>query len=207
MDPEKVKAAIEALKNEDAAAALALLEDMLVSAASGGAAESAELAVEENPVSENPEDEEAPEEATALTATLLTLSGKKTAGEAAAFFTKLVADVKATQARQAVLDLSERRGLIADLVKLGAETPATAWVGAAKDRKPCDRLANEDIDGMRARVESLKASRPKGFEAPDAPTADEVITLTAAEEAYCAKRNITPAQFIARRSAAVRKAQ
>jgi hypothetical protein len=43
--------------------------------------------------------------------------------------------------------------LVIELIKLGAETPATAWSGD----KVQDRLANEDLASLSARVKSLGA--------------------------------------------------
>lgn len=210
MDPDKIKAAFEALKGGDQAAALELLEqivvDLAVKGAGSDAAAAAEPAAEataaEDPVSEEPKDEES-EAATALSAQLLTLSGKKTPGEAAAFFADLVSRVAKLDEQRAALELSERRALTVRLVKIGAETPASAWEGDPKSQQPAEHLCG-DIAKLRARVESLEASRPKDFVPPVVVVTSPVIKLSKEAEAYCKKNNLTPEEFQARKANAVR---
>jgi hypothetical protein len=72
-----------------------------------------------------------------------------------------VAAVALTNANVRALEESSRFGLVSELIRLGAETPATAWIGKAKDRKPVKRLADEPIVQLRARVASLRAAAPR----------------------------------------------
>lgn len=72
-------------------------------------------------------------------------------------------ELAAVQARNADLDLDVRRELIAELVRVGAETPHTAWTRDAKGNvttTPCARLASESLRGMRDRVAVLKKTAP-----------------------------------------------
>ena len=168
ISPDQVRAAIEALKNEDGAAALALLEESLIGAAGGddaaeepsSDAEPAPDALADTP-DEEPEDEMATKrELRALRARLDVLEGERAEAESA-----------------------ERRLLVGDLVRLGAETPATAWRGDPAQRAPVARLMGEPIAELRSRVATLRTARS----APVAPPAARAVTLTAAEEAQAAK--------------------
>jgi hypothetical protein len=85
---------------------------------------------------------------------------------------------------QKALDLAQRRDHIAELIKLGAETPATAWDGDATKRIPQLRLLSEDLDSLADRVEKLRAAKPaRRIEAPRAPE----FQLTASEDAKAAR--------------------
>lgn len=162
MDPAILKAAIEALKNGDGDAALALLEKLLT----GEAAEPAEPA-EGDPASATGEPAETPpaEPAAASTeeppanavdaavsARLMRITGTATPAEADAALTAHFASARTSA-------LAERRDVVAQLVEAGGETPATAWEGKPEDRKPVARLMSEPLESMRARVAALKASR------------------------------------------------
>jgi hypothetical protein len=201
MDPEKLKAAIDAIKNNDGDAALALLEEILAGAPS---AEGSPDALAGTPAAPTEEQQAAAAALTSLSAAF----GAKNPGELVTRVTALKAEVDALFANRAALELSERRGLIADLVQLGAETPATAWTGQPADRNPCKRLSAEPIEDMRERVTALKASRPApaGARPPvkDAPAAGELRKLSRAEEEYCRKNNLTREQFEARKAESVR---
>lgn len=184
MDPKIAKAALEALKNDDKDAALALLEQMIASAVSGESAEpppaaeaSATAETAETPPAEPTEEEKA---LAALSREVVQLSGKASAGEAAAFVRELVALSQKTASDREALEASERRSLVAELVKLGAETPATAWdrdasgeIPEGDARTPKARLRGEPIAELRSRVSVLRAARPApaGVRAPAAPAA------------------------------------
>lgn len=96
---------------------------------------------------------------------LVRLSGKKEIGE-------IVREVEAWHLshvelekqsadlakERATLEASERHRLVADLVKLGAEIPATAW--ADIDAKvPAEPWASMPIEHLRTRVEKLTAAK------------------------------------------------
>lgn len=213
MDAAKVKEAIEALKAEDGAKALELLESMIASAASG----------EEAPADEPPADDAPPAEMAdepppanddqqamkAASEKLVKLTGKTSLLEALTDVEDwrvshvTLTDERAKMAKEhAALELTERRKLIADLVKLGAETPATAWAGEAKKLVPVRRLSEEPIDGLRERVKSLLASR--GGKIPTAlkpPAGDGLQMLSERELAKCKKLGIDPEKYLANKKA------
>lgn len=208
MTPEQKAAALEAIEKGDATAALELLKEVLAGAPAGG---------EEGALSGTPATEPTEEQQASLAAmSLLTQAlGVKNPGEVVARVTALKAESDTVAANRATVELSERRGLIGELVELGAETPATAWAGEAKERNPVKRLADEPIAELRTRVTALKANRPetrsnvrppKGAPAPsgDGP----VRKLSAREEQaiseYCRKHNITREQFETRKVESVR---
>jgi len=155
MDPDKVKAALEALKNGDGAAALVILEEIVASAAGAPA----EGASEADPLASGADPAMAAANTAALAA-LCKLTGKTGPGEAIVALTALQAQVEKLAAESAAVELTQRRELVGELVKLGVEFPSTAWDGEPKDRKPVERLAKEPIEGLRARVVQLRALRP-----------------------------------------------
>lgn len=217
MDPEQVKAALAAIKEGDADKALELLESMVASAAGaapegdegGGPDDALAEDPEEDPEEERAEDpedpEEDPEEAKALAKQLRRLGFKP--GETVREIKRLRAIVDEITAERAKLDMAARREQIAELVKLGAETPATAWQGDPKDRKPAKHLAAMPLDDLRARVQAFRAARPHGVRPPERVEGDEpdVSTLTDRERELCAQRGIDPKDFIRRKRAAARR--
>ena len=201
--PEQVKAIIEAIKNGDSQGALDLLEQILATAAGapadGGGGGSAE-----------------PTADAGMMASLAQSLGTDVAGVAGAV-AQLRAKVETIDADRAALELTARRDLVGELVRLGKELPATAWVGDAKDRNPCARLMAEPIADLRTRVEQYRKVAPP---APPAPpegrgaTADGNAELTVDEEvktlsretlAKCKAAGIEPKDFVERRRDAVRR--
>lgn len=75
-----------------------------------------------------------------------------------------LADCKARlallDAERATRETAERRALITELVALGAEIPATAWVNDA----PAPRLASEPLADLKVRVAALRAAKPASAE-------------------------------------------
>ena len=216
MDPAKLKAAIEALKNNDGEAALAVLEEMLVAAAAGDAADEAAeqdpaVATEETPAVPpadpmKPKDPAAPPtEATAL-AMLQRITGTTNIVEAEARLTTVVRGYDATERSQRTIDLASRRDLIGKLVKLGAETPASAWTGEPAQRNPCKRLAAVSLEDMRAHVTALEAVKggvqTRGQEPP--VSADDSDAATPEESAAIKKLEISLPEYRARKASAVR---
>jgi phage I-like protein len=191
MNPETIKKAIEALKSEDAKAALAILEEMVMAAATGEEApaepstDDAALGSAEAP----PPALGAPEDK-ALSRELSRLTGKQSAGEIVDVVRSMATRLSAIEADRAALDNSARVELVGELVKLGAETPATAWQGDVTRRIPVLRLASESVLEMRSRVTALRATRPASVNAPEAETIE--FKLSAADEA--AASTMTPAQ-------------
>jgi phage I-like protein len=207
MGPDVVQKAIEAIKTGDAEAALALLEEMLVSDATG-----AEEVAEEAPaapaemMAEAPAEDEKVAEMTAAASRLVELSGRATLGEAvdevaiwrASHLKQIEAEAKLAAERKA-LDSVQRRDLVKTLIELGAETPHTS--GLAKG-KLVARLEGEPIAELKTRVAALLAAR--GGKVPTAAvppaSAPESHGLTAEELELCTKKKIDPAKFAATRA-------
>lgn len=173
MDPDKVKAAIDAIENKDGDAAVAILKALLTDAASDGKSEEASVedttaeealaeGVDEEPVelTEHPEDEDEEErkELKALSANLIRLTGTGSTAEAMEHVKSLGDRQAAFDQEQQALDTRVRKELITELVKLGVETPATAWAGDTKDRKPVKRLSIEPLKELRSRVKTMRVA-------------------------------------------------
>ncbi len=203
MDAEQIKALIEAIKNKDGDAALAIAEAMLVSAASGEAPP-APAGGEGDPLAASAEPTPPSEEEKALEATLTLLTGAEGPAEQNAFLTTLIAERKSHAERVATLELSSRFELVGELVKLGVEFPSTAFVGDPADRKLVARLSGEPIPELRARVAVLKAAKGAPVAPPTRST--ETVTLSKDEQAFCTKNGLTPEQFAAKKAGSVRKA-
>ncbi|OFV81999.1 MAG: hypothetical protein A2Y78_00245 [Acidobacteria bacterium RBG_13_68_16] len=183
MNPESVKAALEALTSGDAAAALAVLESMLVDAIAG----EAEATVDTDALAEVPPPPADETEEEVVKAKLIRLTAEHEALQ------RRVAELDARQARA---DAAERAQLVGDLVKLGVELPGTAWQDPDAG-VPVERLRVEALSDLRGRVALHRAARPIGVRPPTAP----VVELTAAEQAAADKIPAGPARdrFIALR--------
>jgi hypothetical protein len=196
MDAEQIKALIEAIKNKDGDAALAIAEAMLVSAASGEAAPGASDSASADPLAASAEPAPPSPEEEALEATLTLLTGADGPAERNAYLTKLVEERKSHAERVATLELSSRFELVSELVKLGVEFPSTAFVGDPKDRKLVARLSSESIPDLRARVAVLKQAKGAPITPPARKdpavgdgraftTSQGVVTLSASEIKNC----------------------
>lgn len=171
------------------------------------------------------EDEEKKAEVMAAASRLMRLSNRSTLLEALVeaetwreSHIALDAERKKLSAQREALELGERKKLVADLVKLGAETPATAWEDATKSAlKPCKRLMGEAVEDMRKRVAALSAARgnkpvPNAPAAPSAPAdggaevnvRGTIVRLSAREVAICAERNTDVAIYAANKLASGR---
>ncbi len=203
MDPKLIQEALDALIAGDQAKATEILKSLVVAAATGGAAEPPAPAGSE-PVAEAadlpPADPAAPPADD---------KSKAYADDLAA----LRADVDALKAGGVKEVNVKRCALVAQLVALGAETPATAWektkAGEPDTSKPVKRLSDESIDGMAARVKALGAGRPRSATAtPPARTSEVVdaggkevqtsrgvVALSAAEVKNCTEYKITVEQY------------
>jgi hypothetical protein len=216
MDPETLKAALEALKNDDKDAALAILEQMIAALATGGAAAAepdagAALAEGADPATPAA-DPNATEELTAVLSALRALvPGSASAAEAVVALGAMRKQVQTLDSERATLELAERRGYIADLIKLGLETPGFAWEGKAEDRKPCKRLMAEPIADMRVRVEALRKLHKetpriprRGDPSSDPAAAGGVVRpLTARQREQLKKLGLSEEQFRERCASAV----
>ena len=186
MDPEQVKKALEAIKNGDSEAALGLLEAMVASAAGGAEPASDEPSPDDAALAEVPDEEPPPEEDEAMSALCALTGTDSPAAAVAAALEKLTASQKASELALA----KERQDLVARLVQLRAETPATAWEDP-KTRLPVKRLADEPLESLKGRVKALSAVRtPAAPEPPSTPAAGE---LTASQKHFA--KGLTPEQL------------
>lgn len=211
-DESAIKAAIAAIKEGDGEGALAVLEAMLIAAAAPPADAAAEAppadpeamaAPPPAPAPEEPEEDEEKQAAMAARVKLCALSGRETVGEALAdvelwraAYLNQAAERASVAKSHAQLEADERRGLIAQLVRLGSETPATAWENPlAKTLKACKRLASEPIAELRDRVAKLSAARPETRQTITPPNAGGSAELTPRELAKCKAKGIDPAKY------------
>lgn len=188
--PEQIKAALEALTSGDGKAAIEILEQLLVAAASGGSAEppppadaGATSSNAEPPPADDPNKPAA--EMAAMARAVCELLGKATAGEALEAVRAMKTTADKVESDRGLLEASERRGLVAELVKLGVEFPATAWQDPEKtgaDLLPVERLAAEPLADIRKRVSLIKTSRaarsPAGATPPSSDGKTEPGQLT-----------------------------
>lgn len=225
MDLTQVKAALDAIEAGDAAKCGEILKAMIAAAASGSSAEDAAPAsgapVEESAVppaakGDAPPDAEKKGEV-AASAKLARLTGKPTLAEGlaevevwrAAYVENEKATAKLAAEREA-LDSAERKRLCTDLIKLGAEFPATVWTDdKATALKP--RWAKMPLEELRASVTEQRTARGAKPAAgtgakPPAGSGDgsatfvvgeKHITLSAAQLAICAETNCKPEKFAA----------
>jgi hypothetical protein len=177
MDPAKLKAAIEAIKNNDGDAALAVLEGMLVGE---GGEEAPPEALGETP--ETPPPAAGEEQQSVLARIEKTMAGMNET------IVKLSAQVKAYESTEATRESEERVELVAGLVKLCGEAPATAWSGKPEDRKPAEPWASMPIAALRDRVKRLSKNAPRRPAPPEAiDGGDDVAQLSKAEQAAADK--------------------
>ncbi len=221
MDPDQVKAALDAITAGDDAKCADILKGLIASAASGEAAtdpnEPAELAAEDAtdedktekssdmpaPAEPGATDEKKNKEMMAAARMALALTGMSSPGEAMAELSrrsKVAVDLKAREAKleadRATLEAGERRTLVGSLVKLGVEIPATAW-SDDKGAVPCARLLSEPIEDLRKRVATLSAAGGAVRRQPKAPVsgAGGAVDLTQEEIAMCARKKVDPAVY------------
>lgn len=199
MNPELLKKILAAIEAGDDKSGL-LAE--IVAQAAGGAPASEPAAEAMADTAEVPP---APgEELAALTARLTKLEAEK-----AASVQKLSARVAELEAEKATEENAERVKLVAELVTLGRETPATAWAkgadGSPDATKPASRFQAEPIAELRSRIEVYRAAGPAKTNATPEPVTP-AITLSKEEQAFCEKHKLTPEQFEARKAKAARNA-
>lgn len=100
--------------------------------------------------------------------------------------------VAALGAKLSSLESNERRGYVGELVKLGAETPATAWQDA-EGSVPCARLQSESLDSLKTRVTQLSALPGRGTSVR-APVAD-AAGLSESELRICKDTGCSPEKY------------
>lgn len=201
--PDKAKAILDALDAGDTEAAKALFLEAALTG-EGEPAEPADPAegtpptAAGEPAETSPADPLAPAASAAdapATAMLLRVTGARSLADAEPILRSAITAARTADADRTAVTMTARRGLIAELIQLGAETPATAWDGNAADLKPVARLTTESLESMRTRVASLKArggtssghTPPPtgGGEGRTFNTSRGAITLTASEIKSC----------------------
>lgn len=210
MDPELVVKAVDALEAGDANAALEILKGLIVAAASGGEPPPDSPPADAPPPDAPPQTNEADASLVAAARVALKLTGLEDPGAAMAELGRrsdIAVEVEAERAKLAVdrakLEGFERKNLVADLVKLGVEIPATAWADDTAS-KPCERLQAEPIEGLRDRVAKLRAAKPAPNPAPKPPVGEEV-QLSARELQMCTELNIDPKKYAANKTQSASK--
>ena len=163
------------------------------------------------------EDDDSPEKKAmrkTLRASLCRSTGKPTFAEAVAevevfraSHLQLETGLQKLAADRAVLESAERRKLAVELVKLGAEFPATVWADPAAEAKVLKaRWKKMPIAELRSHVADQRAAR-----APRRPAGDgdgvrppaggdgtrEVVELSASELQICKETGCTPENFAA----------
>lgn len=190
----------------------ATLDDFL---AKIGALKSEEPAAEEAPKEESaeatdpaaapaPEEDEEKKAATLAVNRLRLLTGRATASESfedVERWRAAYAEQAEFRKARAAIEAEDRRALVVQLVKLCAETPATAWSDDTA-KTPCDRLQAEPLDGLRKRVAALTAAR--GGKAPEAktPATNDELGISERELRMCAEKKIDPKTYAAAKAAA-----
>ncbi len=190
LTPEQVQKVVDAIANEDVEAMKTLLTELMAGAPA-----------EEKP----PEQDPALAEMTAAAPELLSATGATTIKDALATVAAWGKNAKETADKAASIELASRMTLVGDLVKLGAETPATAYADKDGKKVLVPRLLSEDFTSLRERVTALKASKGDVVSLNKQPS-KTVKTFSAGDIAGAKKLGITPEEFIARKDAAVRKA-
>ena len=198
MDPELKAKALEALQAHAGEAALEILKAMLVGAPEEAPADDAGEPPAEA-ASEPPDQEEEPAQASALAAALRPMLGKASASAIVAEVRAMRAELDALRLLREADEIAERQTLVGELVRLGAELPATAWADADK-RVPVDALRAMPLDALRSRVAAFRAAPRNRAVAP--PTgAPDATALSAADRARAAliKDESARARFVAAR--------
>lgn len=206
MDAALLKQALDAIETDDAEKCKELLKSLIASAAGGPATDVPADPVEEEAATETepPADEE---QAAVMAATsrLTRLTGKDTISAAVdeaetwrASHLKLDAETAKLAKEREQLEASERRKLVAQLVILGSEIPPTAWEKGQEGKKPCQRLRDEPLAELRARVSTIASARGKKpaehLENVQPPTGDD-LGLTERELVLCKEKNIDPKKY------------
>jgi HK97 family phage prohead protease len=148
-------------------------------------------------------------EASAAKSALLRETGASTVSEAItslATYKKshddLVAERERVEGQKKALEVTERRSLTAELVKLCAETPATAWEGD-KDglpdgKTPKAHLATMPIADLRARAAAFRATPSKAQRTRATPTPSDtngqLVTLASGRTVELSAREVALAK-------------
>lgn len=193
MTPEQFMALAEAVglgpdaKVEDVLATVAGMVKKMQDAANGTApADEAAAAAADAPAANDPAPVAASKRLSIAARKLAKLTGKVELAAALddvevwrTSHLRLEAESTRLSDERKTLESTERRKLVGELVKLGAETPATAWQAGADGvndgKTPVARLANEPIADLRSRVTALSAGRGTAMRR-DAPRGAQTAT-------------------------------
>jgi hypothetical protein len=194
MTPEQARKAIAAVKEQSGEAALALVESLLADALGAGGEEGGDAApaepLEDAPADPKQDPEQDKQMAAALrrVAKLAGLPEASPLSDVEAEVKRLRNEVDAMLAERARADVEERGKLVGELVRLRADTPATAWEDADK-KIVAKRLREEPLDDLRRRVALLRKSVPVAeIEAPESA----LVELT--DDQRKRAERMTPAQ-------------
>lgn len=216
LSPKLVSAALAAVASKDAKGALGVLQQILEAllggspdgaspspADGGGAPDPAAAASDPTATAAASASRDA--EAASLAGAgrvAMALTGKTDPAEALAELTrrsKVAVELENREVALAAIrktdEAAERRTLVASLIKLGVEIPATAWSDAAGS-VPVERLNREPIAEMRARVETLNTAR--GFArvtTPTPPGGSASFGLTPEQMQICVEMKVDPETF------------
>lgn len=192
MNPDQIKKALDAIESGDAAGALEILKAILVGLASDEASEDDGGDDTADAGAEAPDAPPSGDGSPVVAASreLLRLTGRATIGEAVEEVRRLTSEARQMRADRDALDLNARQGLVAELVKLGIETPALAWEGTTDEerakRKPVARLMSEPLESLRERVRVLSQLRP-AVRRPVEGSGTDLSRLSADERAAAEK--------------------
>lgn len=115
-------------------------------------------------------------------------------------------------AERAAMESTERRTLAVELVKLGAELPATVWANptaAAGTQKLSARITSEPIGELRSRVAAWRAAKGTGSKDVRPPTGEAesgASALSSRELAFCQQIKLDPKVYAADKAARTKKA-
>ena len=210
MDPEQIKAAIDALTNGTLATALGLdasAKPSEIVAAVQAAAAAVGGGEPSSPYNAPPTDPAAESADVPVTNALNRIMGTSTSAEALAALSAMRAKVDALDGERRTLEAAQRTELVTALVTLGVEFPATAWDGDPEARVPCRRLASEPLAELRDRVTALRKLKPAPVVAPPAAPKAGIESLSRGELSECKRLGIDPADFLERKANAVRRSK
>jgi phage I-like protein len=188
-DADAVKAAIDSFAEK-----MKKIEDLL--------SEGEKTDADEKPSDAPPPAAEPPPEAMAAANRIVALTGRASLADSVAAIESwreshlaLESDRAKLEADRAKLEGVERRGLVAQLVKAGFETPATAW-SDDNGSVPAEHLAAMSIAGLRDRVAKLTGSRSPAPARVSPPVAGP-DGLTDSQIKLCKDSNVDPQKFAA----------
>lgn len=199
MDPKLIQGALDALIEGNAEAAMELLKQM-IAAAAGAEGEAAEPLAAEDAAADPPDPK--PEKDEVAMATALSAALRVDKRDVLAEVKRMRTELDALVLSRAADERNERLDLVGQLVKLGAELPATAWANADK-RVPDPMYAAMPIAALRARVAAFAAAPRPAPIAPPRGVDGDVAALSDSDRARAAKMTDTNVRerFVAARLA------